>query len=167
MWVSEKGDIIRLDEWCPHSIRAALREAATRWAWADAAGRHEVLKHLNGPPVLAPLHALCDKPGKIGWTKLEVNALRAVLAGSMVIYQNCPLCGDHVGKSTDHMAWDCPATEEWRQHYGMTDALRISREIDPGVPWTEASGNQHCALALKSGNFGGEDFFEKAFAMLP
>ena len=46
-------------------------------------------------------------------------------------------------------------------------ALRICREIDPGVPWTETLGTRHLALALKSGNFGAEDFFTKAFGMLP
>ena len=45
-------------------------------------------------------------------------------------------------------------------------ALRIGPEIDPGVPWTESQGDPRLALALKSGNFGAEDFFEKAFAML-
>ncbi|MGE0255368.1 MAG: 3-oxo-tetronate kinase [Alphaproteobacteria bacterium] len=46
-------------------------------------------------------------------------------------------------------------------------ALRIGPEIDPGVPWCEALGEPALALALKSGNFGAEDFFAKAFAMLP
>jgi uncharacterized protein YgbK (DUF1537 family) len=46
-------------------------------------------------------------------------------------------------------------------------ALRIGPEIDPGVPWTETLGKPHLALALKSGNFGSEGFFLKAFGMLP
>lgn len=46
-------------------------------------------------------------------------------------------------------------------------ALRIGPEIDPGVPWTESIGEQPVALALKSGNFGSEDFFVKALEMLP
>jgi len=46
-------------------------------------------------------------------------------------------------------------------------ALRIGPEIDPGVPWTEAIGGVPIALALKSGNFGAEDFFEKSLGMLP
>ncbi len=51
------------------------------------------------------------------------------------------------------------------------EMLRIGPEIDPGVPWTEAPagadlGAPTLALALKSGNFGAEDFFAKAFAML-
>ena len=45
-------------------------------------------------------------------------------------------------------------------------ALRIGPEIDPGVPWTETLGATKLALALKSGNFGTEDFFVKSFGML-
>lgn len=49
--------------------------------------------------------------------------------------------------------------------------LRIGPEIDPGVPWTAAlqadNAGQPLALALKSGNFGSEDFFTKAWSRLP
>lgn len=44
--------------------------------------------------------------------------------------------------------------------------LRIGAEIDPGVPWTETFDEPRLALALKSGNFGSEDFFCKAMSML-
>jgi uncharacterized protein YgbK (DUF1537 family) len=46
------------------------------------------------------------------------------------------------------------------------EGLDIGREIDPGVPWTFSIGEPRLALALKSGNFGSEDFFTKAFAQL-
>ena len=45
--------------------------------------------------------------------------------------------------------------------------LRIGPEIDPGVPWTATLGDTPLALALKSGNFGGPDFFTRAFEVLP
>jgi uncharacterized protein YgbK (DUF1537 family) len=44
-------------------------------------------------------------------------------------------------------------------------ALRIGAQIDPGVPWTQSMGEPRIALALKSGNFGGVDFFGKALGM--
>ncbi|MDQ2990825.1 MAG: four-carbon acid sugar kinase family protein [Pseudomonadota bacterium] len=45
--------------------------------------------------------------------------------------------------------------------------LRIGPEIDPGVPWTTAlSTEAPLALALKSGNFGSDDFFLKAWSKL-
>ena len=48
--------------------------------------------------------------------------------------------------------------------------LRIGKEIDPGVPWTTAltdiAQTKPLALALKSGNFGTENFFIKAWTHL-
>jgi uncharacterized protein YgbK (DUF1537 family) len=45
-------------------------------------------------------------------------------------------------------------------------ALEIGPEIDPGVPWTRALDGADIVLALKSGNFGGPDFFLKAWERL-
>jgi uncharacterized protein YgbK (DUF1537 family) len=45
------------------------------------------------------------------------------------------------------------------------EALRIGPQIDPGVPWTLSIGKEPIGLALKSGNFGSPDFFEKAFEL--
>jgi uncharacterized protein YgbK (DUF1537 family) len=45
--------------------------------------------------------------------------------------------------------------------------LQIGPQIDPGVPWCHApavDGDVH--ITLKSGNFGTEDFFSKAFTVL-
>lgn len=51
--------------------------------------------------------------------------------------------------------------------------LQIGAQIDPGVPWCHARLPQHLGasgsglhLSLKSGNFGAQDFFVKAFAQL-
>jgi 3-dehydrotetronate 4-kinase len=55
------------------------------------------------------------------------------------------------------------------QALGVTQ-LQIGPQIDPGVPWCHATppgagpGGLH--LALKSGNFGSDDFFSKAFVQL-
>lgn len=51
---------------------------------------------------------------------------------------------------------------------GVTE-LRIGEQIDPGVPWTQthvAGREAPLSLALKSGNFGGENFFTRAFDVL-
>jgi len=46
-------------------------------------------------------------------------------------------------------------------------ALAIGPQIDPGVPWTmSAGGEPRIALALKSGNFGADDFFAKALGSM-
>lgn len=48
--------------------------------------------------------------------------------------------------------------------------MAIGPQIDPGVPWTcvnaAAAGDEIVHVALKSGNFGTPDFFQKAFAAL-
>lgn len=47
--------------------------------------------------------------------------------------------------------------------------MRIGPQIDPGVPWCHArspAAGEGLHLALKSGNFGSDDFFRKAFAAL-
>ena len=45
--------------------------------------------------------------------------------------------------------------------------MQIGPQIDPGVPWchapSDAAPGQGLHLALKSGNFGSDDFFSKAF----
>ena len=48
--------------------------------------------------------------------------------------------------------------------------LRIGPQIDPGVPWchaqSDAAAGAGLHLTLKSGNFGTDDFFSKAFGQL-
>jgi uncharacterized protein YgbK (DUF1537 family) len=48
--------------------------------------------------------------------------------------------------------------------------MAIGPQIDPGVPWTAvqspACAGEPLHMALKSGNFGGPDFFTKAFTVL-
>jgi uncharacterized protein YgbK (DUF1537 family) len=48
--------------------------------------------------------------------------------------------------------------------------MKIGPQIDPGVPWcyarTHAAPSVDLHLALKSGNFGADDFFTKAFSLL-
>ena len=48
--------------------------------------------------------------------------------------------------------------------------MQIGPQIDPGVPWchapSDAAAGAGVHLTLKSGNFGSDDFFTKAFTML-
>jgi 3-dehydrotetronate 4-kinase len=48
--------------------------------------------------------------------------------------------------------------------------MQIGSQIDPGVPWcharTDVAEGTSVHIALKSGNFGGDDFFTKAFTVL-
>ncbi|MBZ9558766.1 MULTISPECIES: 3-oxo-tetronate kinase [unclassified Modicisalibacter] len=50
------------------------------------------------------------------------------------------------------------------------ETLRIGEQIDSGVPWMQTcvAGRQApLSVALKSGNFGANDFFTRAFEVLP
>jgi len=49
---------------------------------------------------------------------------------------------------------------------GVT-GLRMGPEIDPGVSWAASMGDTPLVLALKSGNFGSDDLFLKAWEQLP
>ncbi|MFC9679414.1 3-oxo-tetronate kinase [Streptomyces sp. NPDC056948] len=53
------------------------------------------------------------------------------------------------------------------QALGIT-GLRIGPQIDPGVPWCAAAlpDGDTLHITLKSGNFGGPDFFTRSFALL-
>lgn len=55
------------------------------------------------------------------------------------------------------------------QALGITQ-MQIGPQIDPGVPWCHGpsgvAGPEGLHLTLKSGNFGTDDFFTKAFTML-
>lgn len=52
------------------------------------------------------------------------------------------------------------------QSLGM-EQMRVGTEIAPGVPWcTSESGGVPITIAMKSGNFGEEDFFSKALEVL-
>lgn len=48
--------------------------------------------------------------------------------------------------------------------------MQIGSQIDPGVPWchahSPAAGAEGLHVTLKSGNFGGDDFFTRAFEVL-
>ena len=48
------------------------------------------------------------------------------------------------------------------------ESLVLGPQIDPGVAWANGrAGDTTYAVALKSGNFGGEDFLAKAWSVLP
>jgi uncharacterized protein YgbK (DUF1537 family) len=46
-------------------------------------------------------------------------------------------------------------------------SLQIGEQIDPGVPGTITIQEPKIALALKSGNFGTKNFFQKALKSMP
>ena len=139
----------------PTDQEADLVEGIARWAeaeWSSAPAR-PVLVYSTAPPqavaaaqaragardVGARLEALLADIAK---ALVERGARRMVIAGG----ETSGACVQALG----------------------IQRLRIGAQIDPGVPWCHAepalaSDGMH--LALKSGNFGAIDFFDRAFAV--
>ncbi len=124
----------------------------------------------------------------LDWVSEHDRAQTLMVASSMEPGEVRPLQERHGGErladaieqTLGEAAWQLTAEHDFRrlvlaggetsgaivQRLGIR-ALRIGPEICPGVPWTEAtSGQNQLALALKSGNFGEENFFATALEML-
>lgn len=126
---------------------AALARQALDWAEGRLDAARPVVIAASAPP--EKVAALQARLGREAAGALVEQALAAIAAG---------LVARGVGRL---VAAGGETSGAVVQALGVT-TLRIGAEIDPGVPWTFAEpGGLH--LALKSGNFGGRDFFLKAF----
>ena len=132
----------------------AAVEAALRWA-AERLGARPVLIYATAEPdaVTAVQTALgAEAAGRIVEDALSAIARGLAQAG---VRRLVVAGGETAGACV--------------QALGI-DRLRIGAQIDPGVPWcyaaAHATGGGGLHIALKSGNFGSEDFFTKAFATL-
>jgi uncharacterized protein YgbK (DUF1537 family) len=129
------------------------RGVATVLDWAKAElARGSVLIHAGGTP--QEVKAVQDKLGREKAGALIENALARIAQGLVEAgVRRLVVAG---GETSGAVVGALDVT-----------ALRIGPEIDPGVPWTASVGSKPLLLALKSGNFGGPDFFTKAFGMMP
>ncbi|NDG37898.1 MAG: four-carbon acid sugar kinase family protein [Betaproteobacteria bacterium] len=94
-----------------------------------------------------------------GWVRLDEHAaqLDRLAAPAAVLAGSCSVATHVAGGETSGAVV---------QALGV-HTLRIGAAICPGVPWTQAvaaPGRPPLQLALKSGNFGGPDFFAQALA---
>jgi 3-dehydrotetronate 4-kinase len=129
----------------------ALSEAALAWAGGKIGGKPVVIAASAPPEKVAALQARLgrDQAGALIEDAVARIAEGLVARGvRKVVVAGGETSGAVVGRLGVH-------------------SLRIGAEIDPGVPWTLASGSgADLMLALKSGNFGATDFFLKAFRVL-
>jgi uncharacterized protein YgbK (DUF1537 family) len=138
-------DPLRLAENFEATIAAALG-----WAKAKLAGG-PVLVHAGGTP--QEVKAVQDKLGREKAGALVEQALAKIAQGLVEAgVRRLVVAG---GETSGAVV----------QGLGVK-ALQIGPQIDPGVPACLAIGTPTLALALKSGNFGGEDFFMKALETL-
>jgi uncharacterized protein YgbK (DUF1537 family) len=121
-------------------------------AWADACWRSEA-----DTPVLVYSTA---EPEQVSAAHAQLGAARC---GAIVEQAMSTLAREFVQRGVGILvvaggetAGICVQALDIRQ-------MQIGPQIDPGVPWCYADGLH---LALKSGNFGSPDFFNKAFAFV-
>jgi uncharacterized protein YgbK (DUF1537 family) len=121
-------------------------------AWADACWRSEA-----DTPVLVYSTA---EPDQVSAAHAQLGAARC---GDIVEQAMSTLAREFVQRGVGILvvaggetAGICVQALDIRQ-------MQIGPQIDPGVPWCYADGLH---LALKSGNFGSPDFFNKAFAFV-
>jgi uncharacterized protein YgbK (DUF1537 family) len=134
---------------------AALAAQALAWVEGKLDATRPVVIAASAPP--EKVAALQAKLGRDAAGLLVEQALAEIAAG---------LVARGVGRL---VAAGGETSGAVVQRLGV-QALRIGGEIDPGVPWTYAERRAAVGaepvglhLALKSGNFGGRDFFLKAF----
>jgi uncharacterized protein YgbK (DUF1537 family) len=130
---------------------AALSEAALAWA-TDRIGDEPVVIAASAPP--EKVTALQARLGRDQAGALIEDAVARVAEGLVArgVRKMVVAGGETSGAVVSRLG---------------VRSLRIGGEIDPGVPWTLASGSGvELMLALKSGNFGATDFFLKAFRVL-
>jgi uncharacterized protein YgbK (DUF1537 family) len=127
---------------------AALSDAALGWA-ADKIGGKPVVIAASAPP--EKVAALQARLGREPAGALLEDAVARIAEGLVArgVRRMVVAGGETSGAVVERLG---------------VRSLRIGAEIDPGVPWTLASGSgADLMLALKSGNFGATDFFLKAF----
>ena len=127
---------------------AALAQAALQWADGKLGDTPIVIAASAPPDRVAALQA---KLGREAAGALIEDALATVAAGLVDrgVRRMVVAGGETSGAVVSRLG---------------VRRLRIGAEIDPGVPWTYAEGaGPALKLALKSGNFGGRDFFTGAF----
>lgn len=129
---------------------------ANALAWAkDKLAHGAVLMYATAEP-----DAVRAVQAKLGVTKsgeMVEHALAAIVKGlvALGVQQLIVAGGETSGACVQALGISC---------------MRIGPQIAPGVPWCYAAANERIQdglhIALKSGNFGGADFFTSAFEVL-
>jgi uncharacterized protein YgbK (DUF1537 family) len=136
----------------PLKLAAGLDMAAEALAWA--------LPKLSDGPVLV---YSTDEPGEVAAAQ---EKLGRDAAGEMMEQALARVAEGLVGAGVRKLIVAGGETSGAVVNKLGVQGLRIGPEIDPGVPWTVSLGEREIALALKSGNCGGDNFFEDAFGKL-
>lgn len=147
-WQADGGALLRLD---PLALAEGTMDATRAWAWAAAQ---------SGTPLVAataPPDAVRAVQKKLG-TEKAAALVEDTLAGIATRARDAGVRRFIVagGETSGAVA----------SALGVA-RLMVGPQIAPGVPWCATEGGDPVALALKSGNFGGEGFFADALASAP
>jgi uncharacterized protein YgbK (DUF1537 family) len=169
---SERSEPVGVDGAGPAAVIAGSCSAATREQVARMAARHASLKVEVGadPAALAAEAAarLGDGPVLLYSTAPpdEVARVQERVGAAQASAELEGALGDVARRLVDAgvrrlVVAGGETSGAVLQALGIR-ALAVGREIAPGVPWMTSLGEPRLALALKSGNFGGPDFFLEA-----
>jgi uncharacterized protein YgbK (DUF1537 family) len=180
-WVRLQPDAARLDPRCgaaaviAGSCSQATNAQVAQWRAAGRPARAvDALALSRGEPVVADALAWA-RP----WLSEAPVLIHATVAADALQAVQAQLGAHRAGALVEAALADIArgladaGVQQWVVAGGETSGavvqalgvqrLRIGAAICPGVPWTQAEGRA-LWLALKSGNFGGPDFFAQAFA---
>lgn len=140
---------LRLDPWALVAGQPVVQDAL-RWA-EPRLGREPILIYASAPPE------------EVARVQEELGRERA---GAMVETAIARIAQHLVDRGVRRMVVAGGETAGAVVEALGIRMLAIGPQIDSGVPWTVSLGDPPIALSLKSGNFGGPDFFNQAFEML-
>ena len=136
-------------------------------AWADALATTQTGNQSgtqSGTPTGTPLFYATTDAHSLARTQA---ALGVAEAGALVEQALAGIAQGLVARGTQRLVVAGGETSGAVVQALGVHTLRIGAAICPGVPWTQAlraPGQARLQLALKSGNFGGPDFFAEALA---
>jgi uncharacterized protein YgbK (DUF1537 family) len=118
------------------------------------AGRHCLLYTTDEPAAVARVQERAAREG------LDAHAL-----GNKIAYALADLVSEILeGQGVGGLVFAGGETSGALCRRLNMGALRVGRNIEPGVPLCYSLGGPRLPVVLKSGNFGGEDFYSKALA---
>ena len=140
----------------PMRIAAGVDVAAEALAWAG--------------PLLASGPVLVYSGADPGAVKSAQERLGAAEAGALLEHAIATIARGLVQRGVRQLVVAGGETSGACVQALNIGQMKIGAQIDPGVPWchaqADAAGGEGLHLALKSGNFGADDFFARAFALL-
>lgn len=146
-WIAQKRPALRIDP-----LRLARGEAVADEALAFA-------RDHDGPVLIYAT----AQPEQVKAVQAELGVARA---GELVEHALACIAATLKARGTRRFVVAGGETSGAVVQALGVQSLRIGRQIAPGVPATVTLDAEPLALALKSGNFGGENFFDEALQAL-